>query len=165
MAAETEQGRRSEAGAVVEEFAETDGEKEIAEEGVFKASEEQRLRRMVGESKEGPAENAESDSQPVTENDVDESKGESAGEDDAPAASEQWFVAPKEKSTVEEFLGKDGEDWVKEHDQHPEGRGTLDEREEKFGRKEANGECQAEQTDGVAQQERGEVRGDVGQRE
>ena len=43
MAGKTEYGTRSETGAVVEEFAEADGEKEIAEEGVLKASEGQRL--------------------------------------------------------------------------------------------------------------------------
>ena len=43
MAGESEQGRWSEAGVVVEKFAEADGEKEIAEDGVFEASEEERL--------------------------------------------------------------------------------------------------------------------------
>lgn len=62
-------------GAVVEEFAEADGEEKIVEEGVFEAGEQKGLRRMIGDGKESAAEDGERNGRPVAKGDMDEAEG------------------------------------------------------------------------------------------
>lgn len=118
---------RSEAGAVIEEFAEADGEEKIAEEGVLEASEWQRLRGMVGDGEKDATENAKADGKPVAKDDVYEAEGEGTGEDHDPPIAEEWLVTTKEEGAIEKLLGKNGEDWVEEHNQGPEGGSSLNE--------------------------------------
>jgi hypothetical protein len=96
----------------------------------------------VGESEEETADNAKNYGQPVAKDDVDETKGASACEEHSPARTKERLVTMEEEGAIEEFLGVNGQQWVKKHDQGPKGRGALDEREKKLRRKEADAEAQ-----------------------
>lgn len=138
---------------MVEELAEADGEDEVAEEGVINAGQEERARMLVGQGKQESADDAESNSKPVAEDDVNKAESKGAGDKHGPAGAEERSIAMKKESAVEKFLGINREKRIEEHDQGPKRRGEFYERKKKMRSEEADGEAQEEQKDSIAQEE------------
>lgn len=112
-------GRESGPGAVIEKLAKTDGEDEIAENGVIQAGEQQRAGSLVSEREEKSADHAESHGQRIPENDMDEPERHRAGEQHAPTAAEKRLVAMQEKRPVEKFLWVHRDKGVEKKNQRP----------------------------------------------
>jgi hypothetical protein len=140
-------------GAVVEELAEADGEDEVAEDGMVDASQEEGAGVLVGEREEEAAEDAESNSEPVAEDDVNEAEGKGASEKHGPARAEERSITMKKEGAVEKLLGIGGEKRIEEHDQGPKSRGAFYEGKKKMRSEEANCETQEEQEDSIAKEE------------
>jgi len=151
----------SDARAMIEKLAETDHKDEIAEDGVVQTRKQKRSSVLVGHGKQQSAEDAEGHGQPVSENNVHKTEGQRAGQNHQEAAAKKRLVAVKEKGPVDKFLRINGEERVEKHDQKPEIRSALDQREEQLGSKDAYCQPQEDEEDGVTHQKRQELRTSV----
>src|SRR5208282_864126 len=130
---------------MIEKLAETDRKDEIAEDGVVQTRKQKRSSVLIGHGKQQSAENTEGHGQPVSENNVHKTEGQRAGQNHQEAVAKKRLITVKEKGPVEK------------HDQKPEIRSTLGQREEQLGGKDAHGQSQKDEEDGVTHQQRQEL--------
>ena len=96
---------------------------------------------------------------------MDETEGQRAGHEEGPSRTEQRLVAMKEKGAVEQFLGIYGNEWVRHHYECPEPGRAFDEREQKVGRELTNGQTEQDEENRIAENELGEIGGNIPQRD
>src|SRR5208282_3502286 len=142
---------------MIEKLAETDRKDEIAEDGVVQTRKQKRSSVLIGHGKQQSAENTEGHGQPVSENNVHKTEGQRAGQNHQEAVAKKRLITVKEKGPVDKLLRINGEERVEKHDQKPEIRSTLGQREEQLGGKDAHGQSQKDEEDGVTHQQRQEL--------
>jgi hypothetical protein len=70
----------------------------------------------------------------------------------------------KEKRAIQEFLRVNREQWIEKKNERPKARRTPEQRKKELGRQQVNRDSQAHQTNGIANQNRGEERPEIAPR-